>query len=222
MSNVFADALQALLDEGTPPDERFRFRPQLGEPETPREPTPAEIEAAQRRDNERTKRLAADLGWPLRALDAAWSPADSMAVSRIRAWSPDKNIAVLSGGPGLGKTVAVAAWMRETGTAMRFLRASTFATMSRYEQDSREQVFNARALCLDDLGAEYLDAKGSFLVDLDELIDTFYGNRRPLAITTNLTSQDFKARYGKRIEDRIRECGEWITVTGSSMRGARG
>ena len=66
---------------------------------------------------------------------------------------------------------------------------------------------------LDDLGAEYVDAKGSFLVDLDELIDTYYGDERPLVITTNLTKDDFKARYGARIERRVRECGKWLSFS---------
>ena len=101
------------------------------------------------------------------------------------------------------------------------LRAAKFAANSRYDADAREAWMLAPALVLDDLGAEYLDAKGSFLVDLDELIDTFYGDGRPLVITTNTDAAAFKARYGERIVDRLRECGVWLSIADGSMRGAK-
>jgi DNA replication protein DnaC len=72
---------------------------------------------------------------------------------------------------------------------------------------------------LDDLGSEYADAKGNFLVNLDELIDTFYGDKRPLLITTNCTDSEFKQRYGARIVDRIRECGSFYGIRTASLRG---
>ena len=53
---------------------------------------------------------------------------------------------------------------------------------------------------------------------LDELIDTFHGDRRPLLITTNCDVAGFKVRYGERIADRLRESGRWISVDGGSMR----
>jgi len=102
-----------------------------------------------------------------------------------------------------------------------FLRASTFAATSRYDAKHRETVFAAPALVLDDLGAEYLDDKGSFLVDLDELIDTFYANRRPLLITTNLDRDRFYQRYGSRIRDRLRECGAFWETKSGSLRAPR-
>ena len=68
------------------------------------------------------------------------------------------------------------------------------------------------------VGAEYLDAKGSFLVDIDELIDTFYAQRKPLIITTNCTQRQFAERYGERITDRMTECAQWASVVGKSLR----
>lgn len=161
-------------------------------------------------------------GWPARAIDIALADggASSVAIEKMREWDhKEHNVIVLSGSAGTGKTVA-AAWWRTKNTSMRFVRAATFAASSRYSQDDRADTYGARALCLDDLGAEYLDVKGSFLVDLDELIDTFYGDRKPLIITTNLDDKGFKARYGTRVEDRIRECGKWVRIPGASMRKA--
>ena len=164
----------------------------------------------------------ADRGWPVRALDAAEKPdATRPAIARLSAWNVDeRNVAVLSGPPGTGKTVGAAHWCLARSEHVEFVRASTFAASSRYNAETRERWYGASALCLDDLGAEYLDSKGSFLVDLDELVDTFYADKRPLIITTNLDSAAFKKRYGGRVEDRIRECAVWLVVAGESMRRA--
>ncbi len=96
-----------------------------------------------------------------------------------------------------------------------------FAAGSRYAIEHRELWQDANALVLDDLGAEYLDAKGSFLVDLEALVDEYYGSQRPLVITTNLTAAGFKARYGARVVDRFREVGTWFSMDGASLRGKR-
>ncbi len=159
-------------------------------------------------------------GWPKRALEAA-EVADlaKPAIVRIAAWKPEAEcVIVLSGPAGCGKTVAAAKWALTKSWAPAFLRATTFAASSRYDHERRSAWLEASALVLDDLGAEYADAKGNFLVDLDELVDTFYGDKRPLLITTNCTSDEFKARYGGRVIDRIRECGSWFSVNGESLR----
>ncbi len=160
------------------------------------------------------------LGWPRRALHAA-KTADVARPTIARMLSNDfakSNIVVLSGPAGCGKTVAAARWAIDSGKIVRFVRASTFAASSRYDAELRSLWYDAEALVLDDLGAEYLDAKGSFLVDLDELIDTFYGDVRPLAITTNCMAARFEERYGERVQDRLRECAAWFSVSGESMR----
>lgn len=161
-------------------------------------------------------------GWPRRAVDAA-KRADMTrsAVARLLAWDFEARcIVVLSGQPGCGKTVAAARWAMDRSPGAMFLRSATFATGSRYDADARARWLDAPALVLDDLGAEFLDAKGSFLVDLDELIDTYYGDARPLVITTNSDAPTFKARYGERIVDRLRECGAWLSIADASMRRA--
>ena len=97
----------------------------------------------------------------------------------------------------------------------------TFARQSRYDS-RRDDLLAAPALILDDLGSEFLDDKGSFLVDLDELVDTYYRAMRPLVITANCTAELFRARYGTRIFDRLLESGEFYLVSGLSLRGRRG
>lgn len=220
MGTNFLDELERILSQQT---EVPQARPQISDYDTPVVKSEADLEAERTayraRRREELRRNAPREGWPLRALEAADSHASTDAVQKALAWDYSaRNVAVLSGPPGTGKTVAAATWMLHTTWGMQFVRSATFAASSRYDHETRDRWFGASGLVLDDLGAEYLDGKGSFMVDLDELVDTYYGNRRPLIITTNLTADEFKKRYGNRVEDRIRECAQWITVTGSSMR----
>lgn len=193
----------------------------------------AELEAQERaRDEEARlaseKRILAEKEshfkewFPARALEAA-KVADETAASiqTIARWEwslENQGICVLSGPPGVGKTVAVTWWAWKHTKKCRFLRSTSFASSSRYDREQREEWFHSGALILDDLGSEYADAKGNFLVDLDELVDVFYGDKRTLLITTNLTAEDFKTRYGERVTDRLRECGTWLSVKGTSLR----
>ncbi len=177
---------------------------------------------AEQRERDRWSALT-QAGWPLRALEAARAAdREQPAVTKVLAWDTKQaSVLVLSGQPGCGKTTAAALWAMGRSWAPQFVRATTFAASSRYNHEQRDGWLRADALVLDDLGAEYADAKGNFLVDLDELVDTFYGDRRPLLITTNCTDSEFKQRYGARIVDRIRECGVFFGIRAGSLRGRK-
>jgi DNA replication protein DnaC len=161
-----------------------------------------------------------ELGWPARLLQIAHAADRTQpGVARVLANDFAKaNVIILSGAPGCGKSVAAAVWATERRRPVSFLRASTFAASSRYSAEDRAAWYSAKALVLDDLGSEYLDAKGSFLVDLDELVDTYYADLRPLVITTNCTREQFVERYGQRIDDRLRECATWFSIASPSLR----
>lgn len=180
----------------------------------------SERQEAEAREQNRIRSFE-NAGWPIRALESA-RVADhaQLAVAKALAWKHgDENVLVLSGQPGCGKTTAAAVWALKTcAQPPVFLRATTFAASSRYDHERRDKWLHADALVLDDLGSEYADAKGNFLVDLDELVDTFYGDKRPLLITTNCTADEFKQRYGGRVVDRLRECGSWFSVKSGSLR----
>jgi DNA replication protein DnaC len=180
----------------------------------------ADLEREEQKRRKEHAAACAASGFPDRALAAAAAAdLEAPAMARIRGWDPrEASVLVLSGPPGCGKTVAATWWALQRSWAPTFVRATSFAASSRYDRDTRERWLGANALVLDDLGTEYADAKGSFLTDLDELIDTFYGDRRPLVITTNLKAEDFRDRYGARIVDRIRESGRWESIAGASLR----
>lgn len=161
-----------------------------------------------------------DNGFPEMALEWA-EKADETAplIRKIADWDPKvSSVLVLSGTRGCGKTVAAAWWAKRQRVPPLFVRAPTFARSSRYEGDKRDELLRAPGLVLDDLGEEFMDVKGSFLVDLDELVDVYYGSRRPLIITTNCTKDVFVKRYGERIADRMRESAIWFSVSDASRR----
>lgn len=180
-----------------------------------------EAEAAKRERVARKRGALVTAGFPERALDAAAvADENAEALRKVSGWDhASQNVLVLSGPAGCGKTVAATWWAMRRDWPPAFVRATSFAASSRYDRDAREKWLKASALVLDDLGTEFADTKGSFLVDLDELIDVFYGDRRPLIITTNCTPTKFRERYGERVIDRIRECGSFWSTDEKSRRG---
>lgn len=184
----------------------------------------ARAEAGERAEAKRLEERRKDLraaGFPRRAIDEAIAADVSAApIVRVASWEPAKvSTLIVSGSKGCGKTVAATWWALRQPTVPRFIRATTFAASSRYEREDRNKLLEAPALVLDDLGTEYLDAKGSFLVDLDELMDVFYGDYKPLLITTNSSLDDFRARVGDRFADRMRECAAFWATSAPSLRG---
>lgn len=142
--------------------------------------------------------------------------------------SGERLILALSGPPGIGKTTAAAWWLLEghrrsstdwvQTTADRFVTAAELARWPRYDEGRMRDLSRARALVIDDLGVEYADKRGAFTSMVDEVINLRYGNELPTLITTNLPGAEFKARYGERLADRIREVGEFMELPGESLR----
>ncbi len=102
-----------------------------------------------------------------------------------------------------------------------FVDVSKLARLSRYRSDDMDPLEEALLLVIDDLGMEYADEKGSFLSTLDGLFNARYAAQLYTVITTNLPAKAFKARYGERIADRIRECGRFVELSDKSLRGVQ-
>lgn len=134
---------------------------------------------------------------------------------------------------GQGKTVAAAFIARElllrhglnsspTGSETQFcafVRATTFTRLSAYQADDRayfERLCTVRLLVLDDLGTETL--AGMAQAHIEELLDVRYAEKRRTLLTSNLEPTAFKARYGERISDRLRQCGIISSGKGDSLR----
>jgi hypothetical protein len=184
----------------------------------------AEHDAKIRAERERSEAEAAKaaraasvmkLGLPPRVLEivagATW-PTDA-----TKALEGDALITCLSGNPGNGKTVAAASWLfkREVGL---FVKAAQLARWERYSDEKMRLLLGSAALVVDDLGTEYQDVKGNLMALIDELLDHRYDYRLPTVLTTNLDAEAFKARYGERIADRIREVGAFVSIDAPSFR----
>lgn len=142
-------------------------------------------------------------------------------------------LVIWSGGLGCGKTVAAAWWLRKAtpghppfveAGVRRFVSAPWLARQSRYGQTPLDELEVAALLVLDDLGMEFSDRSGNFLADLDALMDARYRNMLGTVITTNLSAEQFRKRYGGagvdrgRLLDRIRETGQFVNVDGPNLR----
>lgn len=201
---------EILADLGIPmPSEELRARAVSGARSTPQE-------EREREHKKTTHQLCLDLGWPALALEYATNARSTEATRAVADWPGGAMSLVLSGGKGCGKTVA-AAWYALHVRPMRFITAYDFARLSRFS-DEMSAVLDARALCLDDLGHEYLDVKESFVSDVNALVDKMYSHKKPLIVTTNLTWRDLSERYGGRVADRLTECAVWSNVHTESLR----
>ena len=161
----------------------------------------------------------------------------------IRAATGTKDMLVLSGAPGCGKTVAAALWATEEirkpelwfytdrmggvygsygnqfkGSPIVWVTAAKLARWERYDQEEMAKLLKVGKLVIDDLGGEYLDKGGFYASLLDELINERQAGSRSTILTTNLDAAGFSSRYGERIVDRIREGGRFFACGNASLR----
>lgn len=156
-------------------------------------------------------------------------------------WSSTATVLVLSGTRGCGKTTAAAwcvaqeppddpyrseEWYRAPEKTWRvweprFADVTVIQRASRYDEEQMLPLERAAVLAIDDLGMEYADVKGSFAALFDGLFNSRYAAQLKTVITTNLPAAEFKARYGERVADRIRECGTFVELNEQSLRGAK-
>jgi hypothetical protein len=151
-----------------------------------------------------------------------------------------KDICILLGGAGVGKTVAATARVHEEFFAVEnwstydpanyethprfrvampvWTSAAGLARLDHFSDDAVKPFMWAPLLVIDDLGGEYQDAKGFFLSLLDELVDARYSRKLATIVTSNLDLAAFTTRYGVRIVDRIREAGRFVGCGNASLR----
>lgn len=167
----------------------------------------------------------AEMGVPLK--DVRLIRAGGLALTgAVRALVPRPETAkdvlvVLSGNNGCGKTTAASSWLLAGKGGSLFVKAAALARWDCYDTEQMDRLLLAPRLVIDDLGVEYMDAKGRFLSVLTEVIDVRYDRSLPTVITTGLGAADFKLRYRERIIDRMREVGRFMELDGPSMRGQR-
>jgi len=116
---------------------------------------------------------------------------------------------ILTGPTGTGKTAAAAWWAWDRRGA--FWRAEEVQALNWFDAPAVNEVTDAAALVLDDLGAEYNDVKGNWQSHLDTLVNRRYDAELPTVITTNLPATSLRALLGDRAWRRINETGTLFT-----------
>lgn len=163
--------------------------------------------------------------FPSVAVESSAAPSDTPAMGYARKFVEQfrggRTVLVLLGGPGCGKTTAATWIARQIGrSSPQFVRAARLAVDSSFADGFRAMLDDRYMVVLDDLGVEYLDGKGAFSAKLDLLVDTFYGDRRPLVITSNLSAPDLKTRVGERVWSRLCECASIEQCGSTDLRRA--
>ena len=137
------------------------------------------------------------------ALAAVRSYVDDAAAGRV--------LLFLLGGTGTGKTLATH-WhaFNHGGSAPGLLTASALAQFGLYDKVLPKWLAERTSLAVDDLGVEYADKSGVFATIFDSLIDDFYSSGRMLIVTSNLSRDAIRDRYGERVMSRLAEAGRLI------------
>jgi hypothetical protein len=124
-------------------------------------------------------------------------------------------VLVLASPVGGGKSLAAATAIGKVGG--QFVSAPDLESLA-YDVAGLERD---GLLVLDDLGCEHAGASGFVLSRIEKLIAARYAGDQMTIITTNLRRPDFAARYGLRVDDRLREGGIYVELRVASLRGSR-
>ena len=166
----------------------------------------------------------------VKAVPASWP-----AIAMVRDfWESRQRALVLYGPRRSGKSVAGAYWLTlegrvpvqraSIGTSWEWDATSRFysvfdleqaqTSFDREHQAVMEEMIGARALVLDDIGAETRSVQGG----LTRVIYERHRYERATLITTNLNPQTFEQRYGARNVARINETGKFLGCTAKGGR----
>lgn len=139
----------------------------------------------------------------------------------------------LLGSVGNGKTTLVKALQRvinalnslemfsDTSTGIVIVDARDMAEYAKGNRQEFERLKRKSLLAIEDFGREAAEMLnyGNTVYPLAELIEYRYAERLFTVLTTNLTPQIIRERYGERVADRLREMVVSIPFTASSFRG---
>jgi DNA replication protein DnaC len=148
-------------------------------------------------------------GVPSRFWEFAAEPKPTAAVGIVgRLLDGAGVLLVLSGGTGCGKSTACAYGLsKRAGLWVHApsLAKPEFADPDEYgvrRQTLDERMREAGLLVLDDVGIEH--SPGGYAASrITDVLEHREANRRPGIVTTNLTAEQFKAKYGERIASRL-------------------
>lgn len=182
------------------------------------------------------ERRLEQLGVPLDVRRSLRGTHETLALTAAGAFVAERHarFLLLLGDRGVGKSVAAGHVLREfsrehrwdamaTGTPQPavWLQASALTRVTAWDRADQEllrSVERAQLLVLDDLGDECTEVGLS--LTRDALLERHTKARRTV-LTSNLTPESFKARYGEALADRIRSSGMVPVLFGKSLRKPR-
>lgn len=94
-----------------------------------------------------------------------------------------------------------------TAWSIRIMDARSIARLCKSDCREWESLCSSPMLAVDDLGIEPLEIQdyGNILSPMVELLTRRYDRQLFTMVTTNLTPQEIRAKYGDRIADRLNE-----------------
>lgn len=160
-------------------------------------------------------------GVPEEHWGALAAPSAGPAIDAARSFlaaPPKARLLVLAGTAGQGKSFALAWAVHEKGG--QFVNLNELATASSFDEVFWDRLEAAPVLALDELGGEKMH--DAFEARLYGLLNARYQRNRKTLIATNLLAADFRTRYLanglERLADRLRTAGQWVNLSGPSMR----
>lgn len=147
----------------------------------------------------------------------------------------------LWGNPGVGKTLLMKMFSRNKRLCYRVVECpkivsgyvksgddhiSHYSRIIKADAKAYSNFFQSEeGICYNDLGIESPQAKhyGTGINVMESILLDTYEARVPFFhrhVTTNLTFDQVKEKYGIRITDRIKQCFNVIEIKGESVRGA--
>ena len=148
-----------------------------------------------------------------------------------------KPMLLLYGGVGNGKTTMAKAVKRMSDTiqyvAMRnmdslmnevrcpiFRTAQELAATAASNSEQFYRLATCKFLIIDDFGCEPVAVKnwGTEITPITDVLYRRYETMSPTIVTTNLTMNDIRSRYGDRLADRFIEAFDMIGYTNASYR----
>ena len=103
---------------------------------------------------------------------------------------------------------------------MRIIDAKQLAILAPNPKAMTDLAKTECALCIEDMGREASEVMsyGNILSPVADIVEQRYADQLFTIITTNLTPEQIKERYGGRVADRFREMLEVITFRHASYR----
>lgn len=104
--------------------------------------------------------------------------------------------------------------------SVRFMKAKEIVRLLRADSKAYEKLFTEELLIIDELGEEAKEVITYGMIDtpMVDLISERYDRRLFTIITTNLETDEIKAKYGERIYDRFQEMLTSIIFENDSYR----